>query len=79
VVTATDINRLLPAADGGVAASAIAARTFEAFRLEVERAFFRRHLEEHDWNVTDTARALQMPRTTLHKRIERLGLIREGT
>ena len=78
VVTAADVTRLLPVGDGAAAGGPGAARTFEAFRIEVEKAFLRRHLDEHDWNVTDTARALKMPRSNLYKRIERLGLTREG-
>jgi two-component system nitrogen regulation response regulator NtrX len=78
MVTAADVNRLLPVEDGGGGGGPIAARTFEAFRVEVERAFLRRHLDEHDWNIADTARALKMPRSSLHKRVERLGLTREA-
>jgi two-component system nitrogen regulation response regulator NtrX len=79
VVTGTDVVRLLPVADG-VAASGgpTAAKTFEAFRVEVEKAFLTQHLSQHDWNVTETARALKMPRSNLYKRLERLGLTREG-
>jgi len=35
-------------------------------------------LQEHDWNVSETARTLQMPRSNLYKKIERYGLAREG-
>ena len=31
-----------------------------------------------DWNVSETARTLQMPRSNLYKKIERYGLAREG-
>jgi two-component system, NtrC family, nitrogen regulation response regulator NtrX len=36
------------------------------------------HLNRHDWNVTETAKALKMPRSNLYKRLERLGLAKEG-
>ena len=79
VVTAADVTRLLPVADGLAASGGpTAAKTFEAFRVEVEKAFLIQHLNQHDWNVTETAKALKMPRSNLYKRLERLGLTREG-
>jgi len=55
------------------------APTFEAFKLEAERVFLAAKLRQHDWNVSETARALDMPRSNLYKKIERYGLIREDT
>jgi two-component system nitrogen regulation response regulator NtrX len=49
-------------------------RTFEQFKLAAERAFLLGKLKEHDWNVSETARTLQMPRSNLYKKIERYGL-----
>jgi two-component system nitrogen regulation response regulator NtrX len=34
-------------------------------------------LREHDWNVAETARTLDMPRSNLYKKIERHALARE--
>ena len=51
-----------------------ACRTFEEFKLAAERAFLLVKLREHDWNVAETARALEMPRSNLYKKIERHGL-----
>jgi two-component system nitrogen regulation response regulator NtrX len=81
VVTATDIERLLPGADGGGAAPATpgGAHTFETFKQEAEKNFLIQQLREHDWNVSETARALKMPRSNLYKKIERYGLTRETT
>ncbi len=53
------------------------APTFEAFKLEAERVFLAAKLRQHDWNVSETARALDMPRSNLYKKIEQYGLIRE--
>jgi two-component system, NtrC family, nitrogen regulation response regulator NtrX len=78
VVTAADVARLLPAGDGMPVVNPTAARSFDAFRVEVEKAFLVQHLNRHDWNVTETAKALKMPRSNLYKRLERLGLAREG-
>jgi two-component system, NtrC family, nitrogen regulation response regulator NtrX len=80
VVTATDIDRLLPR-DAGVAASPEAGKgghTFETFKQEAEKTFLMQQLREHDWNVSETARALRMPRSNLYKKIERYGLTRES-
>jgi two-component system nitrogen regulation response regulator NtrX len=34
-------------------------------------------LAENDWNVSETARKLDMPRSNLYKKIEKYGLSRE--
>jgi len=54
------------------------AGTFDEFKQAAERAFLLTKLQEHDWNVSETARTLQMPRSNLYKKIERYGLAREG-
>ncbi len=43
-----------------------------------ERAYIAAKLHEYDWNITETARALKMSRSSLYKRIERLELTRDG-
>lgn len=53
------------------------AGSFEAFREDAERQFLAQQLHEHGWNVSETARAIQMPRSNLYKKIERYGLTRE--
>jgi two-component system nitrogen regulation response regulator NtrX len=53
------------------------AHTFETFKLDAEKKFLLQSLKEHDWNVSETARALKMPRSNLYKKIERYGLSRE--
>ena len=72
VVTAADVARLLPPADPG-------GPTYDAFRDEAEKNFLLQRLRDHDWNITETARALRMPRSNLYKKIERYRLSREGT
>ncbi len=76
VVTAADIDRLLPASDAGEDLDAV--QTFERFKQDAERSFLAGKLREHDWNVSETARALKMPRSNLYKKIERYGLSREN-
>ena len=75
VVTAADIDRLLPVAEGEELEPA---PTFERFKQDAERSFLAGKLKDHDWNVSETARALKMPRSNLYKKIERYGLSREN-
>jgi len=85
-VTEVDVERLVgtpagqrgAADDGGGDATWLRAATFEEFKQAAERAFLLTKLQEHDWNVSETARTLQMPRSNLYKKIERYGLAREG-
>ncbi len=54
-------------------------RTFEEFKDAAERAFLLAKLRAFDWNVSETARELEMPRSNLYKKIERYALAREAT
>ncbi|HTS88995.1 MAG TPA: sigma-54 dependent transcriptional regulator [Gemmatimonadales bacterium] len=79
VITAAEVSRLLgdaPAPEGGETPPA-GEGTFESFKHDAERSFLAAKLREHDWNVSETARALRMPRSNLYKKIERYGLSRE--
>jgi two-component system nitrogen regulation response regulator NtrX len=76
-VTGADIDHLLPTNAGGPGGTdGGAPHTFETFKLEAEKKFLEQQLKEHDWNVSETARALKMPRSNLYKKIERYGLTR---
>jgi two-component system nitrogen regulation response regulator NtrX len=72
-VTAADIDRLFPG-DGAEGEP----QTFERFKQDAEREFLAAKLREFDWNVSETARALKMPRSNLYKKIERYGISREN-
>jgi two-component system nitrogen regulation response regulator NtrX len=79
-VTAGDVERLTGArasATGGLGGLEDS-KSFETFKLAAERAFLTMKLRQHDWNVAETARALDMPRSNLYKKIERHGLAREN-
>jgi two-component system nitrogen regulation response regulator NtrX len=75
-----DVDRLVGRRDGDQAGigSLLDCRTFEEFKQAAERAFLLAKLREHDWNVSETARALDMPRSNLYKKIERYALTRES-
>jgi two-component system nitrogen regulation response regulator NtrX len=77
-VTAADVAQLVGEGEGGGLSGELAqATTFSEFKDRAERAFILRKLREHDWNVSETARAVDMPRSNLYKKIERYGLVRE--
>jgi two-component system nitrogen regulation response regulator NtrX len=80
-ITADDVDRLVgrraDTSEGGLG-SLLDVPTFEDFKHAAERAYLLAKLRAFDWNVSETARALDMPRSNLYKKIERYGLSREG-
>ncbi|HUP88887.1 MAG TPA: sigma-54 dependent transcriptional regulator, partial [Longimicrobiales bacterium] len=81
-VTVADVDRLVGAggsAGGALSGDMLTAGTFAEFKEKAERAFILAKLREHDWNVSETARAIDMPRSNLYKKIERYALVREDT
>jgi two-component system, NtrC family, nitrogen regulation response regulator NtrX len=63
---------------GGLSGDLLGCTTFAEFKEAAERAFILQKLRENDWNVSETARLLDMPRSNLYKKIERYELVREG-
>lgn len=61
----------------GLGSELLGAPTFNEFKDRAERAYILQKLREHDWNVSETARAVDMPRSNLYKKIEKYELIRE--
>ncbi len=79
-ITADDVDRLAGRAmDGGETGlgSLLEVPTFEEFKHAAEKAYLVAKLRAFDWNVSETARALDMPRSNLYKKIERHALSRE--
>jgi two-component system nitrogen regulation response regulator NtrX len=78
-ITLADVERQVGvvAADTGGLGTLTGSRTFEDFQHAAERAFLLTKLREFDWNGSETARSLEMPRSNLYKKIERYGLVRE--
>jgi two-component system nitrogen regulation response regulator NtrX len=78
-ISLSDVERRVgsPSADAAGLGALNSSRTFEDFRHAAERAFLLTKLREFDWNVSETARSLEMPRSNLYKKIERYGLVRE--
>ena len=75
-VDATDVGRL----GGDVPLEGmnqlVQCDTFDDFKQQAERTFLAAKLTENGWNVSETARKLDMPRSNLYKKIERYGLQR---
>jgi two-component system nitrogen regulation response regulator NtrX len=78
-VVESDVARMVGpmAEDTGLGDGLLQSETFEQFKQNAERAFLLAKLKEYDWNVSETARRLDMPRSNLYKKIERYGLARE--
>jgi two-component system nitrogen regulation response regulator NtrX len=79
-IAAPDIDRLVgrQSAEQTSIGSLADCKTFEEFKEAAERAFLLAKLRQSDWNVSETARLLQMPRSNLYKKIERYALTRES-
>ncbi len=51
--------------------------SYADFKEQMERVFLLRKLREQDWNVSETARVLDMPRSNLYKKMDKHGLARD--
>ncbi len=63
--------------DSGLGSDLVSAETFSEFRDRADRAFLVQKLRENDWNIAETSRKIEMPRSNLYKKIEKFGLVRE--
>jgi two-component system, NtrC family, nitrogen regulation response regulator NtrX len=52
--------------------------TFQDFKDRAEAAFIKKLLDEHGWNVSRTAQALDIQRSHLYNKMKKFGLTREG-
>jgi two-component system nitrogen regulation response regulator NtrX len=79
-VRAEDVDLLAPGKGQGqsVASETLGAATFADFKERAERAYIAQKLRENDWNVAETARKIDMPRSNLYKKIEKYRLARES-
>jgi two-component system nitrogen regulation response regulator NtrX len=70
VITGSDIDTLLPVPAG--------APTLDLFKQDAEKSFLAQRLRENNWNISETARALKLPRSALYKKLQRYGINRES-
>ncbi|HUG41400.1 MAG TPA: sigma-54 dependent transcriptional regulator [Longimicrobiales bacterium] len=79
-VGAREVDRLLGAPqEGALPSDLMGAATFADFKDQAERSFILGKLRQNEWNVSETARSIDMPRSNLYKKIEKYGLVREDT
>jgi DNA-binding NtrC family response regulator len=52
--------------------------TFQDFQDKAEKAYIKKQLEAHDWNISKTAKALDIQRSHLYNKMRKFGLMREG-
>jgi two-component system nitrogen regulation response regulator NtrX len=78
-ISAADVDLLVAGKPqgGSLSSDLLSSTTFAEFKDAAERAFILQKLRENDWNVAETARLLDMPRSNLYKKIERYALVRE--
>ena len=75
-----DVDLLASGRSGSqsMAGEILGLETFVEFKESAERAYIVQKLCENEWNVAETARRIEMPRSNLYKKIERYGLVRDG-
>lgn len=79
-VRAADVDMLASSrlAGPGIGGELLSSESFSDFKDGAERAFIQQKLRENDWNVAETARRIDMPRSNLYKKIEKYGLVRDS-
>jgi two-component system, NtrC family, nitrogen regulation response regulator NtrX len=79
-VRAADVSMLVQGGttEGSLGGELLAAESFSDFKDRAEEVFIRHKLQENDWNVSEAARRMDMPRSNLYKKIEKYGLHRDA-
>ncbi|NJL28564.1 MAG: sigma-54-dependent Fis family transcriptional regulator, partial [Thermoanaerobaculia bacterium] len=77
-ITREDVIALTGGARPEISESLLAVKTLREFRDLSERLFLVHKLEENGWNVTQTAQAVDTPRSNLYKKMEQYDIRREG-
>ena len=79
VVRAVDVDALVggSTAGDGLGMALLGTDTFGDFKEQAELVYITHNLRENDWNVSETARRIDMPRSNLYKKIEKYGLTRD--
>lgn len=78
-VKAGDVEALVSGATAaeGLGAALLGVDTFGEFKHRAELAYITHKLRENEWNVSETARQIGMPRSNLYRKIDKYGLTRE--
>jgi two-component system nitrogen regulation response regulator NtrX len=78
VITHRDVLASSGGAQPPIAESLLSLQTLREFQDESEKLFLLHQLEKNGWNVTQTATAIDTPRSNLYKKMEQYGIKREG-
>jgi len=76
-VTRDDVLAASGSARPELSTSLLAVATLREFRDLSERMFLLHKLEENNWNVTQTAQAIDTPRSNLYKKLDQYDIHRE--
>ena len=76
-VTREDVIAATGGARPELSTSLLAVQTLREFRDLSERMFLLHKLEENNWNVTQTAQAIDTPRSNLYKKLDQYDIHRE--
>ena len=78
-VRANDVDTLVAgtASGDGLGTALLNVEGFSEFKENAEMAYIAHKLHVNDWNVSETARRIGMPRSNLYKKIEKYRLNRE--
>ena len=72
-----DVRQATGGAASDLSATIASAGSLREFRNLVEKQFLLRKLEENGWNVTQTAKAIDTPRSNLYKKMEAFEIRRQ--
>ncbi len=76
-ITQQDLVRLTGGAGPELPSALTAMETLREFRELSEKMFILKKLEDHGWNVTQTAQTLDTPRSNLYKKMDQYDIRRE--
>jgi two-component system, NtrC family, nitrogen regulation response regulator NtrX len=75
-ITQQDVLTAVGGARPELSGALMAVKTLREFRETSERLFLMKKLDENGWNVTQTAQAIETPRSNLYKKLEQYDIKR---
>ena len=76
-ISKEDIFALTGGAKAEISESLLALKTLKEFREHSEKLFLLHQLEQHSWNVTQTAQSIETPRSNLYKKMDQYDISRD--
>jgi two-component system nitrogen regulation response regulator NtrX len=78
VIDVHHLSECFPSTPPETPASALDQPTFRQAKMEFERQYLRRKLAEHRWNISQTAEAIGLERSHLHRKLKSYGVESEA-